>query len=241
MAEVGTFSSPLRDVPPTPGDLPPGNGCGIHMFEVNRGTGALAPRGSVDLGTSSSCLAVKAAGTRLYSSNETDPVGDAKEGTGSAFAINRADGQFTVLNTVTSGGAGPTHVSVHPSGRLTPRQTISSLPPGYAGSNFCSEILVAADGRCVYTGKRLHDSIGIFAVGRTGELTFAGYEWTRGNYPRSFAFDPTPRFLYCCNQRADYVTVFRAGAKKDGPSFTGQNIPVGSPAHIVFVDLAKAE
>jgi 6-phosphogluconolactonase (cycloisomerase 2 family) len=382
MAYVGTFSSPLRDVLPTQVDLPPGNGRGIHIFEVNRDTGALSPRGSFDLGTSPSCLAVNAAGTRLYSSNETDRVGDTKEGTVSAFAINRADGQLTVLNTVTSGGAGPTYVSVHPAGRfllvanyfggsvavlpilpdgrlgastdvkvdagtigprratnappgsfafsghdrthahmiqadvsgrfvlhvdlgldrifvwrfdaergvltpgdhhevalppgdgprhvafhpnsrwlysvqeegstvvlfdwdvstgrLTPRQTISSLPPGYAGSNFCSEILVSSDGRFVYAGNRLHDSIGIFAVGRTGELTFAGYEWTRGNYPRSFAFDPAGRFLYCCNQRADNVTVFRADAKTGGLSFTGQYIPVGNPSHIVFVDLAKA-
>ena len=55
--------------------------------------------------------------------------------------------------------------------------------PGYAGSNFCSEILVSADGQFVYAGNRLHDSIGIFAVGADGELTFVGDEWTRGNYP----------------------------------------------------------
>ena len=114
------------------------------------------------------------------------------------------------------------------------------LPPGYAGSNFCSEILVSADGRFVYGGNRLHDSIGIFAVGRTGELTFAGYEWTRGNYPRSFAFDPTGRFLYCCNQRADNVTVFRVDARTGGLGFTGHYTPVGNPSHIVFVDLGKA-
>ena len=47
-------------------------------------------------------------------------------------------------------------------GRLTSRQTISTLPPGFAGSNFCSEILVSADGRFVYAGNRLHDSIAIF-------------------------------------------------------------------------------
>src|SRR5207244_10569220 len=59
-----------------------------------------------------------AAGTRLYSANETDRVDDGKEGTVSAFAINRADGQLKLLNTVRSGGAGPTYVSVHPSGRF---------------------------------------------------------------------------------------------------------------------------
>ena len=77
-------------------------------------------------------------------------------------------------------------------------------------------------------------------MGRTGELTFVADEPTRGNYPRSFAFDPTDRFLYCCNQRADNVTVFRVDAKTGGLQFTGQYVPVGNPSSIVFADLAKA-
>ena len=76
-------------------------------------------------------------------------------------------------------------------GRLAPRQTISTLPPEFAGSNFCSAILVSADGRFVYAGNRLHDSIGIFSVGPDGTLTYVGEEWTHGDYPRSFNFDPT--------------------------------------------------
>ena len=67
-------------------------------------------------------------------------------------------------------------------GRLTPRQTISTLPSGFAGSNFCSEILVSADGRYLYAGNRLHDSIAIFAIGGGGTLT----PW-RGMDPRRFA------------------------------------------------------
>src|SRR5207302_11187734 len=70
-------------------------------------------------------------------------------------------------------------------GRLTPRQTISTLPTGFAGSNFCSEFLVSADGQFVYAGNRLHDSISILSVGATGELSSVGQDWTRGNYPRS--------------------------------------------------------
>src|SRR5262245_21032237 len=91
VAYVGTFSSPLKDVLPTQVDLPPGNGRGIHLFYVNRTSGALTAAGAYELGTSPSCLAVNAAGTRLYSANETDRVGDNKEGSISAFAINRAD------------------------------------------------------------------------------------------------------------------------------------------------------
>ena len=380
IAYVGTFSSPLRDMLPTQVDLPPGNGRGIHLFQVNRGTGVMTPSRVYELETSPSCLVLNASGTRIYSTNETDRVGDSKEGTVSAFAINPDDGKLKLLNTVRSGGAGPTYVSVHPSGRfllvanyfggcvsvlpilpegglgaatdvkndagklgpakatnappgsfafsghdrthahmiqadpsgrfvlhvdlgldqilvwkfdeqkgvltpndpsavslppgdgprhfhfhpngrwfysiqeeasnivlfdydaekgtLKPRQTISSLPPGFAGSNFCSEILVSADGRFVYAGNRLHDSIGIFSVGKNGELTFVGEEWTRGNYPRSFNFDPTGRFLYSCNQRGDNIAVFRVDHKKGGLAFTGHYLSVGNPSIIVFVDLA---
>lgn len=383
LAYVGTFSSPLRDTLPTQVDLPPGNGRGIHIFQVNRDTGAMTAAGVYELGTSPSCLALNASGTRLYSANETDRVGPDKEGTISAFAVNRTDGKLELLNSVGSGGAGPTYISIHPSGRfilvanyfggsvavlpiladgklgaatdvkkdsgkigptraahappgsfaisghdrthahmiqadpsgrhvlhvdlgldkifvwkfdaqkgtlapndpptvalppgdgprhfhfhpngrwfysiqeegstvvffdydgatgrLTSRQTISTLPAGFAGSNFCSEILVSADGRFVYAGNRLHDSIGIFAIAADGTLKYVGEEWTHGDYPRSFSFDPTGRFLYCCNQRGDNIAVFRVDQKSGGLRFTGHYSPVGNPSHIVFLDLARAD
>jgi 6-phosphogluconolactonase len=381
LAYVGTFSSPLRDMLPTQVDLPPGSGRGIHIFRVNRATGAMTAAGTYEMGTSPSCLTIDRDGTRLYSTNETDRVGQGNQGTVSAFSIDPQSGELTLLNTVRSGGAGPTYASIHPTanflfvanyfggsisvlpiqsngslgeatdiqidsgkigptratnapqgsfafsghdhthahmvqadpqgrfvlhvdlgldqifvskfdqragtltplapatvslppgdgprhfsfhpnghwlyciqeegstivlfdyepanGTLTARQTISSLPPGFAGSNFCSEILVSSDGRFVYAGNRLHDSIAVFSVGQDGRLTFVSDEPTRGNYPRSFNFDPTGKFLYSCNQRGDNITVF----KVDGPSgqliFTGQYVPVGNPSCIVFLDLSR--
>lgn len=382
LAYVGTFSSPLQDVLPTQVDLPPGNGRGIHLFEVDRQTGELTPIGDFPLGTSPSHVAINASGTRLYSANETDRVGAGKHGTISAFSIDPATGNLELLGSAPSGGAGPTYVSIHPSGRyllvanyfggsiavlpieadgrigeatdvmeptgtigptvaanappgsfafsghdrthahmiktdpsgrfvlhvdlgldkiyvwkldlqsgkltpaeapavslppgdgprhfsfhpngrwlysiqeegstvvlfnfdpssgaLTPLQTLSSLPPGYAGSNFCSEILVSTDGRFAYAGNRLHDSIGIFAIGPDGKLTFVADEWTRGNYPRSFEFDPTGSFLYCCNQRADNVTVFRVDRQSGKLEFTGHYTPVGNPSCIVFLEIPAA-
>lgn len=382
VAYVGTYSSPLHNVRPTQVDLPPGNGRGIHLFQVDRATGALSPWGVYEQGTSPSCLAFNAAGTRLYSANETDRMGDDDSGSISAFAIHRPDGQLKLLNTVSSAGAGPAHLSIHPSGRfvlvanyfggsvavlpvladgslgpasnikkdigtvgsrkatnapagsfaisghdqphahmieadpsgrfvfhvdlgldqifvwkfddrtgvlspndppaislpagdgprhfafhpngrwfyslqeegsnivlfdydsakgrLAPRQTVSSLPPGFAGSSFASEIMVSADGRFVYAGNRLHDSIGIFSIGETGALTFVGEEWTRGDYPRSFNVDPSGNFLYSCNQRGDTIATFRIDRKSGGLSFTGHFTPVGNPSIIVFLDLGKA-
>ncbi len=139
IAYVGTFSSPLRDVLPTQVDLPPGNGRGIHLFQVDRATGALAPAGIHEMQTSPTCLALNAAGTRLYSTNETDRVGEGKEGTVSAFSIDRADGHLTLLNTVRSGGTGPTHASIHPSGRFL-------LVANYRGG-CVAVLLILPDGR----------------------------------------------------------------------------------------------
>ncbi|HZJ15306.1 MAG TPA: lactonase family protein [Chthoniobacteraceae bacterium] len=383
IAYVGTFSSPLHNVRPTQVDLPPGNGRGIHLFQVDRVTGALSPHGVFEQPTSPSCLAINATGTCMYSANETDKVEDGVSGSVSAFAINRSNGQLTLLNTVSSGGAGPTYVSVHPSGRfvlvanyfggsvavipiladgklgpasdvkkdagtvgptkatnappgsfaisghdiphahmieadplgrfvistdlgldqilvwkfddragvlspndpasmalppgdgprhfafhpngrwffslqeeastivlfdydsaqgrLAERQTISSLPPGFAGSSFSSEIMVSRDGRFVYAANRLHDGIACFSIGEMGTLTFVGEEWTRGDYPRSFNFDPSGNFLYTCNQRADAVTAFRVDRKSGALAFTGQFTPVGNPSIIIFLDLGKSE
>ena len=69
-------------------------------------------------------------------------------------------------------------------------------------------------------------------------LTYVGEEWTRGDYPRSFGFDPTGAFLYCCNQRADNVTTFRVDRQSGRLAFTGAYEPVGNPSMIAFVDLA---
>src|SRR5215212_9511118 len=118
VAYVGTFSSPLRKPLPTQVDLPPGNGRGIHLFQVDRTTGALSPRGVVEMGSSPNCLVINAASDRLYSTNENDKLDDSDAGSISAFSINRADGQLTLLNTVSSGAAGPTYVSIHPTGKF---------------------------------------------------------------------------------------------------------------------------
>ncbi|MDA7921899.1 lactonase family protein [Verrucomicrobiales bacterium] len=381
IAYVGTYTSPLKNMLETQVDLPPGNGRGIHLFKVDRSTGKMTPAGLHEMGTSPSALAFNADKTILYSANETERIGEAEAGSVSAFSIDAGSGALTLINSVSSVGKGPAHLSLHPSGKfvlvanyfggsvavlpikpdgslgdatdskqdqgnvgptkathappgsfafsghdqvhahmiesdpsgrfvlhvdlgqdriyiwkfdvtkgtltandqpfvslppgdgprhfhfhpngkwlyslqeegstivlfdydsgnghLTERQTISSLPTGYAGSNFCSGIMLSEDGRFVYVGNRLHDSLGIFSVGETGELTFVADEWTRGNYPRSFNFDPSGKFLYSCNQRADHIAAFRVNQQAGTIEFTGHYTPVGNPSIIVFRDFAE--
>lgn len=155
-------------------------------------------------------------------------------------------------------GDGPRHFAFHPkgqwlyslqeeastvvtfdydaaNGRLRARQTLSTVPRGFAGTNFTSEIVVSPDARFIYVANRLHDSVAWFSIGVDGTLTRAGEEWTRGDYPRSFTIDPSGQFLFSCNQRSDAIASFRINTKSGALSFTGQYTPVGSPAHLVFL------
>ncbi len=120
------------------------------------------------------------------------------------------------------------------SGHLTARQTLSSLPPGCAGTNFPSEVRISPDARFLYCANRLHDSIACFSIGATGTLKFAGDTWTRGDYPRSFTIDPTGNFLYSCNQHSDVITTFRINRQTGELTFTGQYTPVGTPSMLTF-------
>ncbi len=120
-------------------------------------------------------------------------------------------------------------------GVLKPKQTISTLPKDFAGTDFTSEIAQSPDGRFIYVANRLHDTIAWFSIGNDGKLTWAGEEWTRGDYPRSFTIDPTGNFLFSCNQRSDAIVCFKRDKKTGELAFTGQYTPVGTPAIIRFL------
>jgi 6-phosphogluconolactonase len=121
------------------------------------------------------------------------------------------------------------------SGRLSRHQTLSALPPGFAGSNTASELLISQDGRYLYSGNRSHDSIAIFSTGPTGDITRLTNVPTEGDRPRSLVLDPTGTYLFSLNQGADSVTSFRVDPKTGRPRFTGHYLPLGSPATMVFL------
>ncbi|HUB28258.1 MAG TPA: lactonase family protein [Terracidiphilus sp.] len=174
--------------------------------------------------------------------------------------FDNASGQLTPATTPFVNlppGDGPRHFAFHPNGRwfysiqeeastiaffqydpeagaLRHRQTLSALPEGFAGTNFCSEIAIAPHGRFLYGANRLHDSIATFAIGPDGMLRHVDDTPTLGDYPRHIALAPGGRFLYACNQRSDVVTSFRVGQTDGRLTFTGKYQAVGSPTCLVF-------
>jgi len=370
LAYVGTYSSPQGP------EGAVGHGQGIYLLEMDPPTGALRQRDAFASDVNPSWLAFDPSRTHLYSANEISNYQGDASGSVSAYSIDRTTGRLTLLNTVSSEGAGPAHLSVHPSGkyvfvanyhggtvavlpvhpngelgaatdikhdagtigpprsasaphgsfaisghdkphahmvqadaagkfvfasdlgldqiliwkfdedtgkllpapqtsvplppgdgprhfafhpngrwfyslqeeastlvafdyapatgRLTPKQTISTLPKQFNGTNFTSEVLISPDARFLYAANRLHDSIACFSIGEGGLLTFTGEEWTRGDYPRSFNIDPAGNYLYSCNQRADAITAYRVNLRTGALSFLGQYTPIGTPAAILF-------
>ena len=169
-------------------------------------------------------------------------------------------------------GDGPRHFAFHPNGiwmysiqeeastimfwhfnpatgALSPQQIIPSVPPGFTGTNFTSEIRISADGAFVYGANRTSDTIGVFSIGHDGMLTQESHASTLGDYPRIFTIDPSGRFIAVGNQRADNVTTFSVNPGQGNPGedqgnagrgpgslkFTGNYTPVGSPSGMVFL------
>jgi 6-phosphogluconolactonase (cycloisomerase 2 family) len=93
------------------------NGQGIHVRRVDPTTGNLIRVTEFLSGVNPSWIAFNPAKTFLYTANEIDNFNGTKAGSVSAYAVNRANGDLTLLNTVSSQGAGPAHLSVDPSGK----------------------------------------------------------------------------------------------------------------------------
>jgi 6-phosphogluconolactonase (cycloisomerase 2 family) len=94
------------------------NGQGIHLFRVDAATGALTPIKVFPSTTNPSWIALDPQQKFLYAANEIANFNGTTAGSVSAYAVDRSNGDLTLLNTVSSQGAGPAHLSVTPSGKF---------------------------------------------------------------------------------------------------------------------------
>jgi 6-phosphogluconolactonase len=189
----------------TTGEAPDGGaarGAGIYVFQRNPASGALLPRDVVPSRLNPSWLAVDQAGRCLYSANETKP------GSMSAYSIDPTTGSLRLLNTESSEGDGPCHLSVHPSGDYV-------LVANYAGN-----------------------SIAVLPIGRRGELGPATDVVSDGKHPHMIQADPTGRFIVSSDLGSDRLRVWRLdarGGKLIPQDRAGVRLPAGSgPRHFAF-------
>ena len=156
-------------------------------------------------------------------------------------------------------GAGPRHLTFHPSGKylyvineldssmaafkyneangaLTHIDTVSTLPSDFSGTSYCADVHVSSSGRFLYGSNRGHNSIVVFEIEpRTGKLKLVEHVSTEGDWPRNFAIDPSGKFLLVANQRSDNVVSFSIDERTGRLTPTGHNHPIPSPVCLKFL------
>ncbi len=152
----------------------------------------------------------------MYSANETDRVGDKKEGTVSSYSIDRTTGQLKLLNTVRSGGAGPTYISIHPAGKHL-------LVANYFGGSV-AVLPILADGK-LGEPSDVKDDAG--KIGPTkavnappGSFAFSGHDRTHSHMIEA---DAAGNFVFHADLGLDLIYIWRFDV------VTGKLSPAATP------------
>jgi 6-phosphogluconolactonase len=225
LAYVGTYSAPQGP------EGSPGRGKGIYLFEMDPSSGALAERQVVANDSNPSCLAIAPSRMHLYSGNETDSFEGKPTGSVSGYSINESSGRLTLLNTVSSGAAGPAYLSVHPSGKFV-------LVANYAGGAV-AVIRIGAGGEL---GELTDLKLDAGTPGPTmahsaprGSFAISGHDRPHAHMIQA---DPAGRFVLSTDLGLDRIYVWRFDvergilAKNDPPWVT---LPPGDgPRHFAF-------
>ncbi len=158
-------------------------------------------------------------------------------------------------------GAGPRHLSIHPTGKyaylseeltstvgvfsvdkisgaLTVLQdSVVSLPRNYTEKNSSADIHTDVTGKYLYMSNRGADIISIFTIAEDGKISLTGNQSTGGKTPRNFLVDPQGEFLFVANQDTDNITIFRINAKTGKLTSVGKPVAVPSPVCLKLLTL----
>jgi 6-phosphogluconolactonase len=108
-------------------------------------------------------------------------------------------------------------------GLLTLQETLSTLPPGWAGNSFAADIHITPNGRFVYVsnrdgrkraeGEQHGDTLAAFKIDMTtGKLKPAGH-YATDRFPRSFCIDAAGSFVFAACELSDSLKAFRVNQK----------------------------
>jgi len=126
-------------------------------------------------------------------------------------------------------------------GKLTPIQTIATIPADFKAENNSGELALDASGRFLYASNRGHDSVSVFSIdARTGQLKLEQVEPSGGKIPRNIVIDPSERLLLAANQDSDNIVVFNRDRKTGRLTPAGQVLNLPSPVCILFIPLNGA-
>jgi 6-phosphogluconolactonase len=123
-------------------------------------------------------------------------------------------------------------------GKITPFQTLSTLPEGFKGESAVADIHFDKTYRRLYVSNRGHNSLAVYDVEpKSGRLTYRMNVSTGGEIPRNFGIDPSGNYLLAGNQNSDTVVVFKINQETGIPEATGTVLDIPSPVCILYMDL----
>jgi 6-phosphogluconolactonase len=202
---VGTYTGP--------------NSKGIYQFELDLASGAMKPMGVAAETKSPSFLAIHPSRKYLYAVGEISDFDGKKSGAVSAFAIDAATGKLTPLNQQPSGGGGPCHVSVDPSGKVV-------LVANYGGGSI-EAIPVQADGK-LGTPTSFHQ--------HTGSSVNPSRQ--KEPHAHSINVDPAGKYAFAADLGLDKILIYKLDPAKG--TLTPNDVPYASvapgsgPRHFAF-------
>ncbi len=192
---------------------------GIYRFEMDLKTGVLTPRGLAAKTTNPSFLAVHPNRRYLFAVNEVARFEGKPTGSVSAFAINPADGALTFLNAQSSGGTGPCHLVVDPTGR-------NVLVANYGGGSVAS-LPIREDGRLGEpTSVKQHQGSSVNPARQ------------KEPHAHSINLDAAGRFAFAADLGVDKIFVYQFDANAgtltphDPPAISVE--PGSGPRHFAF-------
>ena len=110
-------------------------------------------------------------------------------------------------------------------GKLTRKQTLSSLPPGFDGPAAAADIHITPNGQLAVVsnrhllprnapaGTQTKDTLALFSIDlQTGHLKASGHFATE-NMPRSIDIDQTGNFIYAAGQKSNKLAAYRIDYK----------------------------
>ena len=206
------------------------NGEGIYLFEMDTHSGELSDAKLVAMTPNPSWLAIHPSKKYLYAINEVNNY-EGSSGSVTAFAIDRVSGQLTAINTVSSEGAGPAHMSLEARGKF-------AFVANYAGGSIA--VLPIRDDGSLGAALDVHrdsDSLG----GRRATNAPRGSFATSGHdkpHAHMIAADPSGKFVLATDLAQDRIYVYRfddAAGKLTPAETPFASLPSGDgPRHFAF-------
>lgn len=174
------------------------------------------------------------------------------------YSIAKTHGRELILKKIikTNPGSGPRHLAFSPNGKfaylahefngkitafayaegdLTKVQEIETTAKDFTGKIDAADIHASVDGKFLYeTNRGDANTINVFTIGSTGELTFVERIPTLGKGPRNFTIDPSGNFLLVAHQYTNDVVIFNRNQVTGKLTDSGKRINVGAPVCLVF-------